>query len=121
MVKRMHDYKSPIELIAHDIMWRFAEEVEGELYKTVTQYGIHVDKEELLKALAYDRGQYEKGYADAKAEIVRCKDCKHWIPGNAMCGNSLDDMQRGGGCPIMRFLRRENDFCCCGERKENND
>lgn len=30
-----------------------------------TQYGVKLDKEELKKALAYDRGQYEKGYADA--------------------------------------------------------
>ena len=26
--------------------------------------GLDVDREELLKALKYDRGQYEKGYAD---------------------------------------------------------
>lgn len=70
-------YKSPIELITHDIMRQFAEKVDCETYKAVTQYGIHVDKEELLKALSYDRRQYEKGYADAKAEIVRCGECIH--------------------------------------------
>lgn len=35
--------------------------------------GVNVDKEELLKALKYDREQYEKGYRDAKAE-------QQWIP-----------------------------------------
>lgn len=30
---------------------------------------INVDKEELLKALIYDRGQYDKGYEDAMNEV----------------------------------------------------
>lgn len=52
-------------------------------------------------------------------EVVRCKDCKYWKPGDSFGGDSLDDMQRIGGCPIMRFGRREKDFCCDGERKDN--
>lgn len=48
---------------------------------------------------------------------VRCKDCKHWKPGDSFGGDSLDDMQRIGGCLIMRFARREKDFCCEGERR----
>lgn len=48
---------------------------------------------------------------------VRCKDCKYWKPGDSFSGDSLDDIQRIGGCPIMRFGRRENDFCCEGERR----
>ena len=53
-------------------------------------------------------------------EVVRCKDCKYWKPGDSFSGDSLDDMQRIGGCPIMRFGRREKDFCCDGERKDND-
>ena len=53
-------------------------------------------------------------------EVVRCKDCKHWVPGDSFSGDSLDDMQRIGRCPIMRFGRREKDFCCDGERKDND-
>ncbi len=52
-------------------------------------------------------------------EVVRCKDCKYWKPGDSFGGDSLDDMQRIGGCPIVRFGRREKDFCCEGERKDN--
>ena len=52
-------------------------------------------------------------------EMVRCKDCKYWKPGDSFGGDSLDDMQRIGGCPIVRFARREKDFCCEGERKDN--
>ena len=32
--------------------------------------GVSVDKEELKKALRYDRQQYEKGYADAKQAAI---------------------------------------------------
>lgn len=53
-------------------------------------------------------------------ELIQCKDCKHWVPGDSFGGDSLDDMQRIGRCPIMRFGRREKDFCCDGERKDND-
>lgn len=38
-------------------------------YKITETIGIEVNREELIKALKYDRDQYEKGYADAKAEM----------------------------------------------------
>lgn len=38
--------------------------IDGELLKVTQEMGLDVDREELLKALEYDRGQYEKGYAD---------------------------------------------------------
>lgn len=43
--------------------------------KAVGMCDVHVDKEELLKALQYDRGQYEQGHADgykqALADVMR--------------------------------------------------
>lgn len=38
--------------------------------KIQEKIGIDIDKKELIKALNYDRQQYEKGYADAKAEFA---------------------------------------------------
>lgn len=64
-------YESPIEMI----MGQMHMEVEGKICKAVQDIGVNVDREELLKALRYDRGQYGKGYADRDAEIVRCRDC----------------------------------------------
>jgi len=57
-------YESPITLINKGIQFS----LEDEIYKAVEQVDIKVDKDELIKALKYDRGQYEKGYEDAKAE-----------------------------------------------------
>lgn len=44
---------------------------EGEILKAVQNVGVFVDKDELLKALAYDRGQYEKGFADGVKEYCQ--------------------------------------------------
>ena len=42
--------------------------MEDEVMSAVQRVGISVDKEELIRALKYDRGQYEKGYADGKRD-----------------------------------------------------
>lgn len=53
-------YQSPIQQIVDDMSLK----MENNVYTAVQNVGIYVDKEELIKALSYDRGQYEKGYAD---------------------------------------------------------
>jgi hypothetical protein len=53
-------YESPIGLIQEE-MEIYA---EGEILRAVQKVGVNVDKEELLRALAYDREQYVKGYKD---------------------------------------------------------
>ena len=53
-------YEPPIEIISERMNFEFEENV----VRAVRKCGISVNKEELIKALQYDRGQYEKGYAD---------------------------------------------------------
>ena len=53
-------YESPIGVIYGEI----TTSIENEIYKAVQDVGILVNKDELLKALQYDREQYDKGYAD---------------------------------------------------------
>lgn len=60
-------YKAPIKLISSPPKL----DIDGEIYKAIVQCGVSVDKDELIKALQYDRGQYDKGYADAKTEVAR--------------------------------------------------
>lgn len=62
-------YKSPIEIIYGEM----ETQMEGMILKAVQKVGVDVDKEELICALRYDRGQYDKGYQDAKQE-------QRWIP-----------------------------------------
>lgn len=82
-------YESPIDLFSvTDYAKQVDEQIENTVYKAITKVGVNVNKEELIKALAYDRNQYEKGYADGRAEaeqIIRCKDCRWWIKQVGRC------------------------------------
>lgn len=64
----MKNYIPPIDLFYRDMQTRLEEEV----FEAVYRVGIIVDREELMKALAYDREQYEAGYADGRRD--------EWIP-----------------------------------------
>ena len=65
-------YKSPIDLIYDHLVT----EQENEVFKAVVRCGVDVDKDELIKALAYDRRQYDLGYADGKMDA---NAEPHWI------------------------------------------
>ena len=53
-------YESPIKIITGQIKTNY----EDAIYSAVQNVVINVDREELLKALEYDRGQYEKGWRE---------------------------------------------------------
>lgn len=59
---RDHDsgYSSPIQLILSDIQMK----LEDNVCEAVQSVGVNVDKDELIKALQYDREQYAKGFTD---------------------------------------------------------
>ena len=98
-------YQSPIEVI----QTQMRNQIEGEIYKAVMRIGVNVDKNELHKALAYDRKQYQKGYEDRDAEIVRCKDCK-----NVEC----EGVEGFLVCELSGFSHHPEFFCADGERSE---
>ncbi len=51
-------YVSPITVLETEMQIR----VEDGVYKAVKNVGFDVDKDELMRALRYDRKQYQKGY-----------------------------------------------------------
>ena len=53
-------YKSPIEIIN----WKIQTQFDDAIFRAVQNVGINVDKDELIKALEYDRGQFEKGWKE---------------------------------------------------------
>lgn len=61
-------YKSPAEVWVKNysdaIMEEYNKQQDEHIYKCIIDTGVTVDKEELIKALKYDRGQYRKGYLD---------------------------------------------------------
>ena len=60
-------YESPIKIITGKIQTQ----IDDEIYRAVQNVGINVDREELLKALEYDRGQYENGFEDGAKHTMR--------------------------------------------------
>lgn len=58
-------------------------------------------------------------------EVIRCKDCKHWIPYDWMFSevwqskNIADYPEDEIGCNYCDMAMKANDFCSRGERKND--
>ena len=63
------NYQSPIKLI-EECNHKFQNFVEDNVCQAVASVGIQVDKDELIRALEYDRDQYVKGRSDAILSII---------------------------------------------------
>lgn len=63
-------YKSPIEKVYSELQMQIVQEEENTVMKAVRNVGLNVDKEELIRALQYDRNQYTKGYKDGKNDAL---------------------------------------------------
>ena len=59
-------YESPIELIFNSEITKLEKQEEELILSACMSVDVNVNKEELIKALQYDRGQYEKGFADGR-------------------------------------------------------
>ena len=109
-------YESPIsiyEIFVEDIKSQFDEQLNDQIVNAVVHVGVNVDKDELIKALGYDREQYNKGFMDGmnyvKSEIIRCKDC---VYKQGHFTNALVKCGCGNGA------HHEDFFCADGERRE---
>lgn len=119
-------YESPIQMISEDIIKDIVKKQDGVLLEAVHRVGFDVNKDELEKALLYDRDQYEEGFSDGRrardSEIVRCRECMFW-------GESLTKEERNE-CDVYADLvctywmsdgLTRDDFCSKGERGDDDD
>ena len=121
-------WESPIQIstISEEIGRKIVDDQNNYIVETCVKMGVNVDKDELLKALAYDRGQYEKGYADGRrardSEIVRCKDCIHRPTGTG-ANHDLEFPDYVCPCQCEDFwyswMPKDDWFCASGERGED--
>lgn len=58
IIRAIEKYESPISLSYEDIMKDIVERQEGYIVECIHKVGVDVNKEELVKALSYDRDQY---------------------------------------------------------------
>lgn len=109
--------------------------IEGELLRVTQEMGLDVNREELLKALQYDRGQYEKGFRDGvkstqkygnwhiksayltepadspfREYYMECSEC-----GRKVEGISVEDAIN------YRKLCREYPYCHCGAKMDGGE
>ena len=103
-------YHSPIEVI----LQRMQTKIEDDCMEAVQRYGFNINKEELEKALRYDRDQYRQGFNKAR-ELYRrpqghwiyvasgtkykCNLCKHYVQigtDRNYCPNCGAEMLEGG-------------------------
>lgn len=63
-------WESPLT-ITEEICRNVVEAYDGYILEEVRKVVPYIDKDELVKALEYDRGQYEKGYADGRADATK--------------------------------------------------
>ena len=91
-------YTSPIEMYYKQIEMKVQAGIEDAVYNAVQRVGINVDRNELIRALAYDRGQYEKGMLDARlpAQWLRKPD------GGYMCSRcGVDALFDNTTCMVL--------------------
>ena len=121
-MEELNGYTPPASLNLND----FQDAIGDAVVQAIIKIGIRVNREELLKALKYDRGQYKAGYdagfADGFIEtlhIVRCKDCIHRQGDeNPMCMLHTEPYPNARGYKGEAVCVEMNDFCSYGERRE---
>lgn len=83
-------YESPITIAIQDYQSSINTELENRVIVTLNQhYNISVDKDDLIRALNYDRSQYYKGYNDAMKDM----------------GDQLIEAEENG-LSILEFIRQ---------------
>ena len=68
-------YKPPIEATVSTVFEKLADTMEKDIAnyasKIILELGLTVDENELIRALQYDRKQYEMGYKDGYTDCLR--------------------------------------------------
>lgn len=108
-------YESPIGVYKTEPMIeQLRDKMDNLIFQAVQKVDVQVDRAELIKALEYDRGQYEKGFHDGRLYVPPCQtnadriramsdeELAGWLNDVNMCscsyamGKSPCD---GAGCP----------------------
>lgn len=81
-------YESPIEITTDEMQIFY----DNEIINAVQKHNVRVDKDELLKALKYDREQYEKGFkCGVMAFVGYLKEHSFMCdPGNGFSFDAID-------------------------------
>ena len=79
----LEGYESPISMIVRKNTTKILEEREDAIVARISEeLGFDINKEEIIKALEYDRNQYSKGYDDGyrRARAIFERPQGKWVP-----------------------------------------
>lgn len=119
---RRMSYVPPVEIsFEKEISKKITADFDGAVTREIQrEYKLNVDKDELIRALQYDRGQYDKGYQDGyKAGYEKGKQKHgHWIkekherPICSVCGSE-------GFLSIVDSITGDFPYCTwCGAKMD---
>lgn len=86
------DYDSPVELFLQSTIDKmssaYADFLDNGVMKAVVNAGFNINKEKLEQVLSQDKCRYEEayrrgyaaGYTKREDEIIRCRDCRFYVP-----------------------------------------
>lgn len=95
-------YESPVHVYTTEIQHKMAEECDRIVLSEIKNVGVYVEKDELIKALEYDRGQYQKGFRDGRLSVERKTGM--WIgEGDGYADGSMVYDMWSCGCCGTRF------------------
>ena len=101
-------YESPITQIIADISSQIREAQDGRLiYEMQQATGYEINKEELIKALRYDRDQYQKGYEDGRKD-------SEWTP------LTRDTLPKEGEDVLIQYKTNVGDYMAVLRRSDYN-
>lgn len=106
-------YESPIKVFCTNTELQKLE--DEAVFRAVRNLGFLIDKDELIRALRYDRDQYDKGYRDAMDSVVKCEECRHQDD----CTRQLTLIVRNHVLEMNEYQHPVLCFCSAGERKDN--
>lgn len=66
----MNEYKSPIEMAIETIYKDVTDKGDNAILEAVQKVGVTVDKNELIKALKYDRDQFNIGFSNGYEKAI---------------------------------------------------
>lgn len=88
-------YESPVNLFYQEEL-KMLDQIQKQADDAIMaaiRMNVTVEKDELIKALDYDRGQYEKGVNDVKSVLLEMCRCRHQVIRDnkviVLCTNSI--------------------------------
>lgn len=72
-------YESPIKMYIDKVTNNIIQEEEDYIISEIHKLGIVIDKEELMRALQYDRAQYELGFRDGSKNSIPIEWIRKWL------------------------------------------